>query len=216
MKHMKIACAGDSITDCGCVKPPVFKPYTMIHELGYGYVAFLFGTMNVLHPGDPIHVLNHGVSGDRTIQLFDRFDQVLAEKPDILTIMIGVNDVWVEFNMPDRKDVHIHPQEYEVLMRVMVEKALTVVRRVVLISPFHLQPSSHPFRIELKKRQDVLQKITKEHRVRYLDIQSKFDMLTEKTGIPFLSHDSIHVNAIGQMLIANELLQALNDEDREK
>jgi lysophospholipase L1-like esterase len=208
--NMTICCAGDSITDCDCIKPPLIKKTTLMRDLGYGYVNFLYGLIHLNFPTYDVKIINHGIGGDRTIKLMNRFDQVLGVKPDILTIMIGVNDVWAKFNASDRPDVQTSVEEYTQYLEAMILKAKTVVTHIVFLSPFYLDISdNNAFIQELRQRQSVMQQLALKYNILYIDVQAAFETLLTSMDVSLLTTDFIHVNAVGHMLIAKLLFEAL-------
>ena len=85
---MKILFQGDSITDAGRDK----RNY---HELGAGYPKFAAENIRADFPDTDFEFINFGISGNRTDQLFDRlYADGIAFEPDIISILIGINDVW--------------------------------------------------------------------------------------------------------------------------
>ena len=88
MKKIKILFQGDSITDAGRDK----RNY---HQMGNGYPKFASALIAAAHPDIEFEFINLGISGNRTDQLFDRlYPDAIALEPDIISILIGVNDVW--------------------------------------------------------------------------------------------------------------------------
>ncbi|HRT97109.1 MAG TPA: GDSL-type esterase/lipase family protein, partial [Planctomycetota bacterium] len=78
---------GDSITDCGRRDPAV-------GPLGNGYVAYFTDLVTARHPERRIRFVNRGISGDTVLDLEARWEaDVLAERPDWLSVMIGINDL---------------------------------------------------------------------------------------------------------------------------
>ena len=85
---MKILFQGDSITDCGRDK----RNY---HDLGPGYPKYAAEGIAAAYPDVDFEFINFGIGGNRTCQLFDRlYEDGIAFQPDIISILIGVNDVW--------------------------------------------------------------------------------------------------------------------------
>ena len=85
---MKIVFQGDSITDAGRDK----RNY---HDMGNGYPKFAAQQLKEMFPDVDFEFINQGISGNRTCQLFDRlYLDAIAFEPDIITILIGVNDIW--------------------------------------------------------------------------------------------------------------------------
>src|SRR6056300_842528 len=85
---------GDSITDCGRGRPVGQKG-----TLGNGYAKEVWALLHAVYPERKIRVLNTGVSGQRVPDLAARWQEdVLDLKPDWVSIMIGINDVWRHFD----------------------------------------------------------------------------------------------------------------------
>jgi lysophospholipase L1-like esterase len=78
---------GDSITDCGRRQCP--------DELGGGYVRMVRDLLHAGYPAFAPTVINRGISGNKIGDLRSRWDEdVLAHQPDLVSIKIGINDVW--------------------------------------------------------------------------------------------------------------------------
>jgi len=83
---------GDSVTDCGRARPVGAGAPP---ALGYGYVQLVDTELTTRHPGRTGRVTNLGVGGDTIRHLAARWEtDVIAQKPDWLSVMIGINDVW--------------------------------------------------------------------------------------------------------------------------
>jgi lysophospholipase L1-like esterase len=86
----------DSITDCGHGLP---VGESVKDNLGNGYVNMINALLTAKYPAQGIRVLNTGISGNTVLDLQGRWEQdVLALKPDWLSVMIGINDVWRQFD----------------------------------------------------------------------------------------------------------------------
>ena len=78
---------GDSITDAGRCR-------TDDHLLGNGYATMTAGKIGVGYPG-VYQCINRGISGNRSIDIYARMNEdILDLKPDFISILMGVNDVW--------------------------------------------------------------------------------------------------------------------------
>ena len=85
---MRILFQGDSITDAGRDRRNYF-------HMGSGYPKYAVRYIKEAHPDADIEFINLGISGNRTGQLFDRlYPDAIALQPDIISILIGINDVW--------------------------------------------------------------------------------------------------------------------------
>jgi lysophospholipase L1-like esterase len=88
----------DSITDCGRVRPAA---EAVSWDLGNGYVAPIHALLGATCPGQNIRIRNTGISGSTVRDLAARWQSnVVDMKPDWLSIMIGVNDVWRQLDAP--------------------------------------------------------------------------------------------------------------------
>ena len=137
---------GDSITDCQRRELP-YAP------LGRGYVHFAanFLLANLSHI--KLNIQNRGVGGDTTRDLKERWDQdCLALKPDIVSVMIGINDLWRKYGeSQESRRMHVAPDEYETNYRQM----LTQVKdecdcQLILMEPYMFcDDPANPMMIDL-------------------------------------------------------------------
>ena len=110
---------GDSITDCGREYPIGRWP----NGLGVGYVPMIAKILGAACPQQPVDVINTGISGNTVRNLDERWDtDVLELKPDWLSVMIGINDVWRQFDAPDNPESHVYLPDYEALLDGLLAK----------------------------------------------------------------------------------------------
>jgi lysophospholipase L1-like esterase len=101
----KLVMIGDSITDSERWRPFVEGP---LAALGGGYVHLVGGLLGAVYPQRGIRVVNMGVSGDRVRDVKARWQtDVLDRQPDWLSVMIGINDVWRQFDVPHMPEQHV-------------------------------------------------------------------------------------------------------------
>jgi len=119
---------GDSITECmrETVEPP----------LGGGYVQLVHCLLSACHPQLEVEYLNRGVPGNTILDLERRWDHdVIAEAPDWLFVMIGVNDLLFR-HLPDRLERAVSNQQYrDAYMRLAERTRAELDCRVVLLEP---------------------------------------------------------------------------------
>lgn len=209
-KYARIVITGDSVTDCGRARPVGCRNT----GLGNGYAFFVDTALSAMYPEQKIWIDNTGISGNTSRALQSRFDDdVLSRKPDVLTIMIGINDIWRHFDIgshfpEDVKLLDIH--HYESNIRKMIEKALSTDCKIVLITPYFLEPNKNdPIRKMCDEYNAVLKKLSEEYGTYYCDVQGAFDEFMKKESSYLLSNDRVHPNAAGHYIIANELLKVL-------
>ena len=85
---MRIVFQGDSITDAGRDRRNYF-------DMGNGYPKYVSEMLKKEFPNAELELINLGISGNRTCQLFDRlYPDAIALEPDVISILIGINDIW--------------------------------------------------------------------------------------------------------------------------
>lgn len=197
---------GDSITDCGRARP--------VGEgggIGDGYVRFVDATLGTLYPGSKIRVLNTGISGNTVRDLVQRWQtDVLDLKPDWVSVMIGTNDVWRQFDQPKQPAAGVPLDEYRDLLNRLVGQTFPHVQGVVLCTPFFIEPlKSDAMRSRMDEYSEVVRATAKAHNCILVDTQDAFDKLLVSQHSSAISWDRVHPNATGHMAIAKAFLDAI-------
>src|SRR5471030_3060597 len=118
-KNSKLVMIGDSITDAGRARP---TGEGLFDAIGKGYAGNVDALLGAVYPAHGIRVVNMGTSGNTVRDLKARWQtDVLEQKPDWLSIMIGTNDVWRQFDIPRQKETHVYPEEYERTLDELVQ-----------------------------------------------------------------------------------------------
>lgn len=161
--NSKLVFIGDSITDCERARP--------IGEgrgdaIGKGYVALVNAMFGAVCPEKKIRVINVGTSGNTVRDLKARWStDVLALQPDWLSIMIGINDVWRQFDLPRMKEIHIGPAEYAATLDELVAKTKPLVKGLVLMTPYYIEPNRHDaMRVRMDEYGALVKKLAAKHR----------------------------------------------------
>lgn len=93
----KILFQGDSITDAG-------RSREDLTNLGKGYPLFVAGALGMDEPGE-YEFVNRGISGNRIVDIYARIKMdIINLKPDVMSLLIGVNDVWHEVSSQNGVD----------------------------------------------------------------------------------------------------------------
>lgn len=133
----RIVFAGDSVTDMGSANP---VGEGLFESLGNGYVREIENLMTAWYPELNIRVTNSGISGNTSRDLAARFDRDVVDlKPDWVSICIGINDVWRQFDVPAISEAAVMPQEYESNMEEMILKIKDHVKGIFIISPYYIE-----------------------------------------------------------------------------
>jgi len=206
--RQKLVMIGDSITDAGRAQPVaegLFDP------LGRGYVTQVEALLGATVPELGIRVVNVGNSGNTVRDLKARWDRdVVALKPDWLSVFIGVNDVWRQFDLPRMKETHVGIREYERTLEELLQRTRPLIKGLVLMTPFFIEPSRKD---AMRRRMDaygaVVKKLAKRHDAVLVDVQAAFDRVLRRQHPAALAWDRIHPNQAGHMVIARAFLNAI-------
>ena len=195
---------GDSITDCGRGYPVGEKG-----RLGDGYVSLVDGLLGASNPQTHVTILNTGIGGNRVIDLEKRWRKDIRRlKPDWLSVMIGLNDVWRQFDRPELEQVYIEQFE-DVYRRLLVQTRPELVG-LVLMTPYFIETNrADPMRVKMDAYGMVVRQLATEFDAIFVDVQAAFDAYLLHRTSQSLSDDRVHPNATGHMIIAKAFLTAI-------
>jgi len=198
---------GDSITDCGRERP---TGQGRSSSLGQGYVSFVSSILAAALPETPVRVLNMGIGGNRVTDLEARWQtDVLDLEPNWLSVMIGINDVWRQFDAEPGTE-QVEPEEFEAVYRGLLAKSRAQLDGLVLMTPYFLETKLDD---PMRKRMDAYAAITKKLAVEFgavfVDVQAAFDRYLAYQPSQSLCADRVHPNGVGHMIIAREFLSAV-------
>jgi lysophospholipase L1-like esterase len=195
---------GDSVTDCG-------RSRTDENDLGNGYPAKIAVLWREFFPDSGIRFFNRGVSGDRTQDLLIRYQADFVDiKPDVLSILIGINDTWRRYDSGDPTPVKLFEDNYRKLLTNI--KCDLPGTKIIIVEPFLLNsmPDKAAWRIDLDPKIQSVRLLAKE----FADIFIPMDGIFAShavSGIRELdmSDDGVHPTGLGHGIIAAEWLKAL-------
>ncbi len=196
---------GDSITDCGRAHPVGIRA-----GLGEGYVALVDSLLATFYPERLIRILNTGISGNRVVDLESRWRKdVLDLKPDWLSVMIGINDVWRQFDSAlDPNQVTV--ERYEEMYRKLLAQARPEIKGLVLMTPYFIEINrDDPMRAKMDEYSDVVRRLSTEFDAVFVDTQCAFDEFLRHRPTQSLCGDRVHPNRTGHMIIARAFLSAV-------
>jgi len=201
----KLLFIGDSITDCGRTQP---VGEGLFDALGKGYVNLVDAHLGAIFPEARIRVVNVGTSGHTVRDLEARWERdVLDLKPDWLSIMIGVNDVWRQFDLPHIKEQHVLPDEYEHRLNELVKSSLPYVKGLVLMTPHYIEPNpADAMRARMDQYGAAVKRIADANKTFFVDTQAAFNNVLKCCHSSALAWDRVHPNTTGHMIIARAFL----------
>lgn len=206
--NSKLLMIGDSITDTGRARP---VGEGRGDALGNGYVMMLDAILGAVHPELGTRVINMGISGNTVRDLKARWQtDVFDLEPDYVSVMIGANDVWRQFDSPRRRELHVPIDEYERTFDELVAATLPRVKGLILITPFYLEPNrADAMRAMMDDYGEVVHNIARRHGTTIVDSQAAFDALLDVVYPAAISWDRVHLNHVGSMTLARAIGQAL-------
>ena len=202
---MRILFQGDSITDAG-------RDYRNYYDLGQGYPRYAAENLRALFPEKELEFIDLGISGNRTGQLFDRlYPDAIALKPDIISILIGVNDVWHRHNFGR---VATTDAQIELNYRtILTELKSKTNAKIVMIAPYILDNDDFALiKEQLVSVQAIVRSLAKEFADVYIPLDELFEEALKTQPSPrYYSNDGVHPNENGARFIGKIYADAVKD-----
>jgi lysophospholipase L1-like esterase len=206
----KLLFIGDSITDCGRVRPHGEGPGQAV---GTGYVSLVKALLAAAYPERRIRVVNRGIGGNTVRGLEGRWeDDVLRVKPDWLSVMIGINDVWRAFDCAEIPGRAVTLDRYrETLDRLLAgAREALALKGLVLMSPFYIEPNpEEPLRAAMDRYGAAVRELAAAHGASFVDVQAAFDRLLQHRHPTAIAGDRVHPDLTGHAVIARAFLETV-------
>ena len=204
---MKILFFGDSITDMGRS-----RERTDVFGLGEGYVFYATGDLKREDPS--IEIINRGISGNRIVDLYARIkSDVWNLNPDVLSILIGVNDVWHEIGSQNGVELDRFIKIYDMLITDTLKVLPNL--KIILCEPFVLKgcatEENYERFLEVKEYAKAVKALAEKHSLEFVPLQDAFDKAAEKSCAEYYLYDGVHPDAAGARLIADEWNKLYNE-----
>lgn len=199
---------GDSITDAG-------RDRENLCNLGKGYPALVAARLGLDAPGR-YRFLNRGVSGDRVVDLYARMKRdILNLKPDVLSILVGVNDVWHELDFGNGVSTEKFKRVYGMLLAEIQE--VLPDTRILLLEPYVLDGSGthryiDTFAAEVATRSRVVRELAEEFGLPFLPLQKPLEQLTQFAPGDYWLADGVHPNLPFHQYIADRWIEVCMQE----
>jgi lysophospholipase L1-like esterase len=192
---------GDSITDC--LRDRTRSWPTDPAALGAGYAGRIAGDLLARHPGAGWQFFNRGISGDRVVDLLGRWRKdALALQPDVVSILVGVNDTWHEHTNGNGLSVARYAELYRMVLQDT--RAARPQCWLVLGEPFALPGGEFKadWLPELRERGAAVRQLAQEFGAAFVPYQAMFDAAQKKYSAPELAADGVHPSPLGHQLMA--------------
>lgn len=202
----RIVFAGDSVTDMGSVNP---VGEGLVDNVGRSYVRVIENMLAVYYPERRVRVTNSGISGNTSRDLLQRFDRDVVDlKPDWVSICIGINDVWRQFDCPAMPDAAVDTEEYEKNVEQMILKVKDSVKGIFILTPYYMEPNREDM---MRKRMDeysaICKKLADKYGCIFVDFQKMYEDYCKIRHSSYIAWDRIHPNQVGATLMAREFLK---------
>ncbi len=208
---MRILFFGDSITDAGRNRDEDYS----IYSYGFGYVRDIVGELLLENP-EQYNVVNRGISGNRIVDLYARVKKdVWNLQPDVLSILIGVNDVWHEIGSGNGVELSRWENMYRLLLRETLERLPSV--KIIICEPFVLEGAATTGEdkwerfLEVKEYAKIAKKLAEEFGLTFLPLQERLEEEAAKHGAAHYLYDGVHPAPAGANLIATEWLKVFKE-----
>lgn len=200
---------GDSITDAGRDKAQYYA--NNASGLGTGYVHMASSTILEKYPEKQLRIYNRGISGHKVFQLAGRWDDdALNLKPDVLSILIGVNDFWHTLSGGYNGTTETYENDLRALLK-RTKEALPQVR-LILGEPFVVRGGTAVgdtrWNSIFPSYQASCKKLASEFKASFIPYQSIFDAVMHKGGAAYWCPDGVHPSLAGARLMANAWIKA--------
>ena len=197
----RILFQGDSITD-------MMRSRENDKFLGIGYPVLVGAELGLDYP-NKYEFLNRAVSGNRIVDLYARIkSDIINLKPDIISFLIGINDVWHEL---DDRHNGVDAEKYYTIYSMLISeiKAALPETQIMILEPFVLKGEETEkeweyFRIETDKRAEKAKKVAEKFNLKFVPLQSKFDEKVKIAESSYWLWDGVHPNYPGHEIIKRE------------
>ena len=201
---------GDSITDANRDRD---DERIGSEIFGYGY-PLLFASDILKNNKGKYEFLNRGISGNRIVDVYARIKcDIINLKPDVMSILIGVNDVWHELNEQNGVDTPKFEKVYSMLIEE-IKEALPDIK-IIILEPFVLYGEGSKryyddFRKGVEEKAAVAKRVADKYNLAFVPLMKQFDDAASDGDTKYWTTDGVHPTAAGHQLIKEELLKAFN------
>lgn len=200
---------GDSITDAG-------RSRENDVNMGYGYADMVSGSLGYQYPYQ-YTCINRGISGNRVVDLYARIRKDMIHlKPDYMSILIGINDVWHEIGDKNGVDA----EKFEMVYGLLIEELLRELPglKLMLLEPFVLPGSAtvateaipnrwEYFRQETDLRRAAVKRLAEKYNLVFVPLQEKFSALNADAPEGYWLRDGVHPTPAGHAVIQEAWLE---------
>jgi acyl-CoA thioesterase-1 len=201
-QNQTILFTGDSITNAS----RDLKPY---RPFGFGYVYFTANYLLAKYPELNIRIINTGIGGNTIRDLKNRWDKdCLSYQPDILSVMIGINDLWRVHT--DQIDESVGVQEYEITYQQLLSRLKEQRQcQLVLMEPFMFcDDTDNPMFKDLRVYIGVVHRMAEQFDAVLVPLQQEIDKKIRQVTSDRWSDDMVHPHLWAHAWISQRWIEA--------
>ncbi len=193
---------GDSVTDCG-------RNRESLHDLGKGYP--LITASLLMHRLRDLNLtfINKGISGNRVRDLEKRWKEDCIDlKPTVVSILIGINDVWRRYDSNDPTDARSFESGYRNILTQIKDK---LDARIIILEPF-VNPfpgDRKNWREDLDPKLDAVRRLSSEFNALLIPLDSIFASAYQEKPEGYYAADGVHPSHAGHGMISEEWIKAI-------
>lgn len=200
---MKILFQGDSITDMG-------RNREDIHNLGNGYPKYVAEYLQNMYPNIEFEFVDLGIGGNRTCDLVARLQSDFIDiQPDIVSILVGINDTWRRFDSNDPTS----PEQFEANYRkILTEIKEKTHAKIIILEPYLLDVPEREgiyFREDLSEKIFITRRLAREFADVYIPLDGLFAAASIYEDPHYWTADGIHPTDAGAEYIADYYVDAI-------
>ena len=188
---------GDSVTDC-------YRREEATLGYGHGYAAMVAAELGTRAPGS-YTFYNRGIGGDRITNIYARIKtDVLNLKPDVMSLMVGINDVWHNSPVRNGTDTPKFRMIYDLVMTEVKETLPDC--KLILMTPYFTETFASwvpEFRTQVIEKQEVVREMAKKYGAALYDTQAVIDEAVKHAPIEYWTMDGVHPTLFGHRLLAD-------------
>ena len=190
---IKLLFQGDSITDAG-------RNRSDYHDLGHGYPKYAAKYIAERFPDVEFEFIDLGIGGNQTIDLVNRLQSDFVDiQPDIVSILIGINDVWHHAGDRSWIDDAVFEERYRTVLTAIKEKTDA---KIMMMEPFLIPVEDKLFfRVDLAPKIEIIRKLAREFADVYLPTDGLLSSAYIGNEPTYFAADGVHPTAEGAELI---------------
>ena len=207
-KDLTILFQGDSITDAGRSKEGYYANHTW-GGMGAGYAMYSVGALLGRNLNSNMRCYNRGISGNKVHQLASRWEEDCMQiRPDVLSILIGVNDFWHTIDLGYKATVKTYEDDFKKLLDRTLKELPDL--KLMICEPFVVKGGSaikaEAWFPAFMAYQKAAKNIASEYKANWVPFQKTFDDALKSSTVEALCPDGVHPTLGGSYLMAQEWL----------